>query len=233
MRQEALTGEAVCIKSLQMCGIGALTSQTPAFEFFLKCSAKKIGTIPSKELYKFFDKEGNTLVLPPDITPSIARAAATLFPDNAYADPALRDAGETFGELYPQSYQGRLRENTQMGAELIGVESIEADAEMLALVVDCLTTIGLREFQISVGNVDYFQSLIEDAGLGEESEARVRELIGNRNFPGVEEYLDSIEVRRSSREALVALEDLYGGEEVLDQAENIAPTRKPSWQSAD
>ena len=120
---------------------------------------------------------------------------------------------------YPQSYQGRLRENTQMGAELIGVESIEADAEMLALVVDCLTTIGLREFQISVGNVDYFQSLIEDAELGEESEARVRELIGNRNFPGVEEYLDSIEVRRSSREALVALEDLYGGEEVLDQAE--------------
>ena len=85
-----------------------------------------------------------------------------------------------------------------MGAELIGVKSVE-DAEMLALVVDCLTTIGLREFQISVGNVDYFQSLIEDAGLGEESEARVRELIGNRNFPGVEEYLDSIEVRRSSR----------------------------------
>ena len=133
--------------------------------------------------------------------------------------------GNTFVN-YPQSYQGRLRENTQMGAELIGVESIEADAEMLALVVDCLTTIGLREFQISVGNVDYFQSLIEDAGLGEESEARVRELIGNRNFPGVEEYLDSIEVRRSSREALVALEDLYGGEEVLDQAENIAPNSK-------
>ena len=94
---------------------------------------------------------------------SIARAAATLFPDN---DMPIRlcYTGNTFVN-YPQSYQGRLRENTQMGAELIGVESIEADAEMLALVVDCLTTIGLREFQISVGNVDYFQSLIEDAGL--------------------------------------------------------------------
>ena len=208
-------------KVLQMYGYHDI--QTPAFEFF-EVFRKEIGTIPSKELYKFFDKEGNTLVLRPDITPSIARAAATLFPDN---DMPIRlcYTGNTFVN-YPQSYQGRLRENTQMGAELIGVESIEADAEMLALVVDCLTTIGLREFQISVGNVDYFQSLIEDAGLGEESEARVRELIGNRNFPGVEEYLDSIEVRRSSREALVALEDLYGGEEVLDQAENIAPNSK-------
>ena len=45
--------------------------QTPTFEYF-DVFGKEIGTIPSKELYKFFDKEGNTLVLRPDITPSIA-----------------------------------------------------------------------------------------------------------------------------------------------------------------
>ena len=52
--------------------------QTPTFEYF-DVFRKEIGTIPSKDLYKFFDKEGNTLVLRPDITPSIARVAATLF----------------------------------------------------------------------------------------------------------------------------------------------------------
>ena len=46
--------------------------QTPTFEYF-DVFRKEIGTIPSKDLYKFFDKEGNTLVLRPDITPSIAR----------------------------------------------------------------------------------------------------------------------------------------------------------------
>lgn len=208
-------------KVLQMYGYHDI--QTPTFEFF-DVFRKEIGTIPSKELYKFFDKEGNTLVLRPDITPSIARAVATLFPDN---DMPIRlcYTGNTFVN-YTASYQGRLRENTQMGAELIGVDSIEADAEMLAMVVDCLTTIGLRDFQLSVGNVDYFQSLIEDAALDEEAEERVRELIGNRNFPGVEEYLDSIQVRRSAKEAFVALEDLYGGYEVLAQAQNIAPNSK-------
>ena len=52
--------------------------QTPSIEFF-DVFSKEIGTTPSKELYKFFDKEGNTLVLRPDFTPSIARCAAKYF----------------------------------------------------------------------------------------------------------------------------------------------------------
>ena len=54
--------------------------QTPSIEFF-DVFSKEIGTTPSKELYKFFDREGNTLVLRPDMTPSIARAAAKYFMD--------------------------------------------------------------------------------------------------------------------------------------------------------
>ena len=52
--------------------------QTPTFEFF-DTFGREIGTTPSKDLYKFFDREGNTLVLRPDITPSIARCAAMYF----------------------------------------------------------------------------------------------------------------------------------------------------------
>ena len=57
---------------------GYHTIQTPTFEFF-DVFNREIGTIPSKDLYKFFDREGNTLVLRADITPSIARAAAMYF----------------------------------------------------------------------------------------------------------------------------------------------------------
>lgn len=207
-------------KVLQLYGYHDI--QTPTFEYF-DVFRKEIGTIPSKELYKFFDKEGNTLVLRPDITPSIARAAATLFGEEELPI-RLCYTGNTF--VNHSSYQGRMRENTQMGAELIGVDTVEADAEMLAIVVDCLSSIGLREFQVSVGNVDFFQSLIEDASLDLEAEMRVRELINNRNYFGVEEYLDNIRVRRSAKEALSGLGDLFGGVEVLAQARNIAPNSK-------
>ena len=57
-----------------------MSIETPAVEFFDVFSSN-IGTIPSNELYKFFDKEGNTLVLRPDFTPSIARCAAKYFCD--------------------------------------------------------------------------------------------------------------------------------------------------------
>ena len=196
--------------------------QPPTFEYF-DVFRKEIGTIPSKDLYKFFDKDGNTLALRPDITPSIARVAATLFKDETLP-VRLCYTGNTF--INHSNYQGRLRETTQMGAELMGDSSVEADAEMLALVIESLLTIGLKEFQLSVGNVDFFQSLIEDACLDEDAEERVRELINNRNFFGVEEFLDSIQVKRSSKEAFAALNDLVGGVSILSQAKNIAPNSK-------
>lgn len=116
--------------------------QTPTFEYF-DVFRKEIGTISSRELYKFFDKEGNTLALRPDITPSIARAAATLFGEEELPI-RLCYTGNTF--INHSSYQGRLREVTQMGAEFIGDGSVEADAEMIALVIESMLTIGLKEF---------------------------------------------------------------------------------------
>ncbi|MEZ3485925.1 MAG: ATP phosphoribosyltransferase regulatory subunit [Lachnospiraceae bacterium] len=196
--------------------------QPPTFEYF-DVFRKEIGTIPSRDLYRFFDKDGNTLALRPDITPSIARVSATLLKDENLP-VRLCYTGNTF--INHSNYQGRLRETTQMGAEFIGDGSVEADAEMLALVIESLLTIGLKEFQLSIGNVDFLQSLVEDACLDEEAEERVRELINNRNFYGVEEFLESIQVKRSSKEAFAALNDLVGGVSTLAQAKNIAPNSK-------
>ena len=193
--------------------------QTPTFEYF-DVFSREIGTTPSKDLYKFFDKDGNTLVLRPDITPSIARASATLFKDENLPI-RLCYTGNTF--VNHSSYQGRLRETTQMGAEFVGDDSVEADAEMLPLVIESMLPIWQKEFHHCV---DFFQSLIEDASLDEEAEERVRELIGNRNYFGVEEFLDSIQAKRSSKEAFSALNELIGGIDILEKAENLAPNSK-------
>ena len=198
--------------------------QTPMYEYF-DVFRKEIGTIPSRELYKFFDRDGNTLVLRPDITPQIARATATLFKDDEL--PArLCYMGNTF--INHSSYQGRLKENTQLGAELIGVDSIEADAEMLAMVVDGLKKTGLKEFQVSIGHVDFIQSLFLAAGLEEDEAEELRTLIANRNFFGVEEVLDHMDVADSVKEAFHLLPELTGGAEILDQALSVAPEEKAS-----
>ena len=193
--------------------------QTPTFEFF-DVFRKEVGTISSKELYKFFDRDGNTLALRPDITPSIARAAATLF--EAEDLPArLCYTGSTF--INHSSYQGRLKENTQLGAELIGDNSIESDVEMLALVVDGLKSIGLEEFQVSVGHVDFIENLLFETGLDDETKAEIRTLINNRNYFGVEEIMDHSKVKPAIKKAFHSLQELVGSVDVLDQAIKMAP----------
>ena len=86
--------------------------QTPTFEYY-EVFRKEIGSTSTQELYKFFDREGNILALRPDITPSVARAAATLF-ESEDMPIRLCYAGNTF--INHSSYQGRLKENTQLGA---------------------------------------------------------------------------------------------------------------------
>ncbi len=196
--------------------------QTPTFEFF-DVFGKDIGTIPSKELYKFFDREGNTLVLRPDITPSIARAAMTVY-DSENIPIRLCYKGNTF--INKSSYQGYLHENTQAGAELIGLDSVEADAEMVVMAVDCLKEVGLNEFQIHIGSVDFFESLIEDTGLAKHDEVRLRELISNRNYFGVDELLENVHAKETTINAFRALQELTGGVETLKVAKEIANHKK-------
>ena len=193
--------------------------QTPTFEYF-DVFRKEIGTTPAKELYRFFDKEGNTLALRPDITPSVARVAATLFEEETLPI-RLCYTGNTF--VNHSNYQGRLREVTQMGAELIGDGSVEADAEMLALAIETMLSIGVKEFQLTVGNVDFLNSLFEDAVLDDEAKERVMELVNNRNFFGVEEFLEQTHLLRSTKEAFASLNSLVGGVEILEKARDIAP----------
>ena len=138
--------------------------QTPTFEYY-DVFREEIGSTSTQELYKFFDREGNILALRPDITPSVARAAATLF-ENEDFPIRLCYSGNTF--INHSSYQGRLKENTQLGAELIGLDSVEADAEMIAMVVDGLKKTGLKEFQVSIGHVDFISGLMNAADLQEE-----------------------------------------------------------------
>ena len=194
--------------------------QTPTFEYD-DVFRKEIGSTSTKELYRFFDREGNILTLRPDITPSVARAAATLF-EGEDLPIRLCYIGNTF--INHSSYQGRLKENTQMGAELIGLDSVEADAEMIAMVVDGLKKTGLTEFQVNIGHIDFIQSLLESTGLEEEEKEEIRELITNRNYFGVEEILDNRSVKGSVKDAFRILPELVGGQEVLERAARIAPS---------
>ena len=179
--------------------------ETPTFEFF-DIFGQEVGTTPSKDLYKFFDREGNTLILRPDMTPSIARAASKYFPIET--EPVrLCYEGKVF--INNNSYQGRLKESTQLGVEFIGENSVDADGEIIALVVNNLKAAGLEQFQISIGHADLFRQLMKAADFDAEAEETLRDLILNKNFFGVDEFLERHQVTDDLRSLFSMLGKMY------------------------
>lgn len=191
--------------------------QTPSYEFF-DIFNKERGSVPSNEMFKFFDRDGNTLVLRPDMTPAIARSAAKYYSD---ADLSLKFCylGNTF--INNSSYQGRLKETTQIGAELIGNESLDGDAEMIAMVIDCMLNSGLTEFQVEIGQVMFFKGLLNEAGISGDVEEELVELIQNKNYFGVESILEKQNIDSGIAETLLLLPQLFGSVDVLEKAKKL------------
>ena len=195
--------------------------ETPTFEFF-EVFSSEVGTTPSNELYKFFDRDGNTLVLRPDFTPSIARAAATYFlTDNAPI--RLCYQGNTFTNN--SEYQGRLKESTQMGVEYMGDASVKADAEMIIMTIAILKAAGLKEFQISIGQIQFFKALVTEAAMSEETINDLRELISNKNYFGVEGLIRQQSLSAELEKAFLCLPQLFGGIKVLDKASTLTANK--------
>lgn len=180
--------------------------ETPIFEFF-DIFKKERGSVSTKEMYKFFDRDNNTLVLRPDMTPSIARCAAKYFMDETMP-LRLCYLGPTF--INNTSYQGRLKESTQTGVELIGDDTSDADAEMVALVIDALKAAGLKEFQVELGQVEFYRGLVEETGIDDETGERLRELIENKNYFGVEELLTEQTMSSELKQLFLKLPELFG-----------------------
>ena len=194
-------------------GRGYIPIQTPTFEYF-DIFSREIGTTPSKDLYKFFDREGNTLVLRPDFTPAIARTAAKYF-TNVGGTIRLTYNGNVF--INNSSYQGRLKENTQLGAELIGDNSIDSDSEMIEMLIKSLQASGLTNFQISIGHSDVFRGLMDAAGFDEEAEGNIRDLINNKNSFGLEEYISSQNLSDDLTELFGLLSSMYASPKEWEQ----------------
>ena len=192
--------------------------QTPSFEYF-DVFSKEVGTIPSRELYKFFDKDNETIALRPDFTPSIARCAAKYFMDE---DRPLRFSyiGSTFQNI--SSLQGKYSEVTQEGAEFIGDASVEADAEMVSLLIESLLKTGLENFRISVGEVDYFKGLCSEAKLSPEEEADLRDLISSKNPIAAADLLKELNISDEMRDKLLRITDTFADHSMLSELEKDA-----------
>lgn len=212
--------EAIIRKTMNSFGFEDII--TPTFEFFDVFSAER-GTVPAKDMYKFFDRDGNTLVLRPDMTPAIARCVAKYYRDET-KPIRLCYSGNTF--INGHELRGKLKEITQIGAELINDSSVEADAEMIALTVESLKAVGLKEFQVEIGQADFFRALVEEAGLSEQETELLRTSVIDKNMFGMEDILEAKNVDEDTKAALLKLPSLFGNMQSLSGVKEITKNKR-------
>jgi ATP phosphoribosyltransferase regulatory subunit len=196
---------------------------TPSFEYY-DVLALGVGEEFRDRTFKLTEQAtGRLLVLRSDITPQIARVAATILKD--YPKP-LRFCYSSNVFRYVEPQVGRHREVYQAGVELMGLELPEADVEMIAIAVECLMEVGLTDFKIAVSQVEFLRGLLEQLQLPDGAERQVQAALHRKDSSALDLLMEECRLEPSARDMLLALPHLFGGEEVLTAASGLVNNRR-------
>ncbi len=196
---------------------GFLEVSTPETEFY-DLFALSGSAIPQERMIKVGDPSGKFCVMRPDSTTPIARVAATKL--KAVALPQRLYYDQTVYRSNP-AHNGGSREIPQCGVELIGAGGRKADVEIIATAVDALRSCGAPKFHVELGHAGYFRELASRLELEDAAVEEIRSLIEGKNFAALKAFLEPYRGNPACA-ALEQLSRLFGGVEVLGQAEKLA-----------
>jgi ATP phosphoribosyltransferase regulatory subunit len=188
---------------------------TPAIEYD---EVMAVGDGRGARSYRFFDESGELLALRSDMTVPIARLVATRFPA-AEAPHRLCYLGSTYRAVLPQ--RGQMRELVQVGVELIGASPAEGTVEVIEVLEAALDAAGLGRAVIGLGDADLYRQLLEELGVEGEAKESVLASLATHDLVGIEEKLSEAGIAAEQVQTSVALTQLRGGSEVLEQARGL------------
>jgi ATP phosphoribosyltransferase regulatory subunit len=168
--------------------------------------------------YRFFDESGDLLALRSDMTVPIARLVASRY---AGSEPPLRFCylANAFRAVRPQ--RGQMREFAQAGVELIGEPAPAGTVEVVEVLDAALDAAGLDRALIGLGDADLFRQLLSELGVEGENRDAVLARLATHDLVGLEAELARAGIGEEQVDTCVALSQLRGGREVLDEARAI------------
>ena len=168
--------------------------------------------------FKLVDQlSGRMLGVRADITPQVARIDAHLL--NRKGVTRLCYAGSVLHTL--PSDMNRTREPLQIGAEIYGHRGVESDIEVERLLLQALVVSGIGQAHLDLGHVAIFRALVRRAKIAAAQESELFRAMQLKDVPALRALTRKLQ--RTTREALAALPDLYGGREVLAAASKRLP----------
>lgn len=224
--RDVLPGEAAARRQMEdkICSLFALWGYdevaTPTFEYLDTFAG--MGQ-PGAGAFKFFDRKDNILMLRTDMTTPIARMVATrMRKDESVKRLSYR--AQLF--RYEEAQAGRQCEFTQCGIEMMGAAGAAADAEVIALAVSTLMEAGLKDFNITLGHMEFINGLIEAATLTEEQAKDIKHCLIRRNAAGLESVVEAAKIPEQLALIFKELLFLHGGIALLEDMQKRVLSRR-------
>jgi len=177
--------------------------QTPTIERF-DVIEKGLGDELTELSFQFNDRRSTTLALRPDMTTPIARLVSTRMREAPL--PLRLSYVATAFRYFDEPQEGRMREFTQAGVELIGSPGIDADAETLFMAIEACDEIGMKDATYDINDSRIVDGMLAGVGLSGEAAAAAKKLMKERNIVGLraleEPILVEFALRRGRREAI-------------------------------
>lgn len=175
--------------------------QTPTFET-LELFTAKSGEAIIDEIYSFKDKGGRELALRPELTAPVIRFYVERL--QMEAKPLkLFYFGNCFRYGRPQ--KGRYREFRQAGCEVIGTDTPEAYAELIALAYTLLKNVGLKDIRLNIGNLDILSSMFKNLKITQDKQKQLIPLIDKSQFDDVLSLLYDFGISKKDAEEFVKI----------------------------
>jgi ATP phosphoribosyltransferase regulatory subunit len=193
--------------------------QTPTVERFDALEAG-LGDGIAQKTFLFTDKSGTQVALRPEMTTPVARLVATRMRE---APLPLRLSYVGSAYRYEDPQEGRMREFTSAGLELIGPESLDADAESLFTAIEALDTLGLDDTLFDINHASIVDGVLAGLELDGSGIERAKDLISGRNIVELRERLIGTGPA-DAVDAIVRLALTRGREDVLETARGLCHT---------
>ncbi|MCA1616451.1 MAG: ATP phosphoribosyltransferase regulatory subunit [Acidobacteria bacterium] len=192
---------------------------TPCVDY-LALFERGMGYEQAHRAFRFTDTDGGMLALRPDVTSSVARAAATLFADRA-RPLRLCYASQVFRQQQLSHALWR-RESKHLGCELFGVEGLNAEIEVLCIAAEILTGLNLgHDFRVTISSVEVFNGICEYLALDDPQRERMRQLLDRRDAAELQKFLGGFATTETERASFARLTQLSGKGEILEEARRI------------
>ncbi len=138
--------------------------ETPTLEQFdvVQLGCANSDNMNANAPFKFFDATGNLVAMRPDVTVQVARMCATRL-KNVEEPLRFRYSHRVFREA-DGSLQAQARELKQIGAECVGINGVDADAEVVELLASALDIAGVRDYTLALATVRPVRDLLSSSG---------------------------------------------------------------------